>query len=97
MTKSILCALLISTFSGQVFAADKPSELTCVSQARVMLSRMAKHPLRSIKFFNGAAVGDGAVSMEVLLYTIKAEHQLVYKLEVNSEDCSLRNTEQLDI
>jgi hypothetical protein len=97
MIKSILSALVLTVVSASAFAADKPSELTCVRQARNILSHETKHPVRKIAFFNGAAVGDAAVAMEVLLYTVREENELVYKVEVNAEDCSLRNIEQLDI
>ena len=89
-------ALLIA--SSNAFAADKPNELSCLHAGKGHLSKQTGHQRSTIGFFNGAAVGDAAVSMEILLYTVHSDHaELIYKVEVNAEDCSLRNIEQLDL
>ena len=94
----VLAAILTSGFVPSAMAADKPSDLNCRHAGKTLLSKHTGQPRSTIQFFNGAALGDGAVSMEILLFTVHPDHaELIYKVEMNAEDCSLRNIEQLDI
>ena len=98
ITTILLTAIFASAFASSANAADKPSDLNCRHAGKTLLIKHTGQPRSAIQFFNGAAIGDGAVSMEILLYTVHPDHaELIYKVEMNAEDCSLRNFEQLDI
>ena len=81
-------------------ASTKAKEQGCATTARRALLQNSQQSAdntdtdASYEFFNGAMVGDAAISVEIDVYKNKATGSF-YKVEMDGEMCTLRSIESL--
>lgn len=76
-------------------SSDQESDQECIQESRAFLANKLKVRDSKISFYNGALLGDGANALQVSLFQVRGKSGL-YKLELDAEDCTLRNIELID-
>lgn len=72
------------------------SELNCVAEGENQVAKTVKIKTnQKIAFIEGATLGDGASSIDIIAYRVSGKDGY-YKVELDSEDCTVRNTERVN-
>ena len=67
----------------------------CTPTAALKLAKGLNVPATSIEYLNGATLGDGANSVEIDLFKVR-DLQGLQKVELDAEDCTIRNIEHVN-
>jgi hypothetical protein len=97
MKKTVLMVIIAMAGSSSVSSASSSSreEGECAVEAKDFLSRKIKQPNSLISFYDGALLGDGVNAIRISLFRVQGTSGL-YKVEVDAEDCALRNIELIN-
>lgn len=80
-----LLALTMNAHAGE----KKEKSFECFREARAAVQKEAGVRPAQVKFWQGAQLGDGAASLEIMLYLVRInDSDAAYKVEFNVEDCS---------
>ena len=99
----IVCSISFAkttTTQKRAVASNTSKEQSCAKTARRALLQNSQQSAENTdtdatyEFFNGAMVGDAAISVEIDVYKNKSTGSF-YKVETDGEMCTLRSIERL--